>query len=227
MHFGWNRIFGITKNQVKSASKLILKKSALVLQNLPLIDLGLILIILGLLLTLVFPLYKKAYNIWNTPAIEPQADSSQAFQFAEPIKIDFPQVEANNPQQFPIKIVIPNISLDLPVTPSKIKSGFWEVSETTASYGLGSAIPGQQGNTVIFAHARQGLFGNLNKVKISDVIYVLTKDQWFLYTVKEIKEVTPNQVEVIRPTEDEVLTLYTCSGFADTKRLIVVGKRNN
>ena len=42
---------------------------------------------------------------------------------------------------------------------------------------------------------------------------------------EEIKLAYPNEVEVIAPTEDETLTLYTCSGFNDEKRLVVVGKR--
>jgi len=57
-------------------------------------------------------------------------------------------------------------------------------------------------------------------------IYVLTKNEWFSYEVSDVKEVLPNQTEVIKPTDDERLTLYTCSGFADTKRLIVTARRN-
>ena len=48
---------------------------------------------------------------------------------------------------------------------------------------------------------------------------------WFNYTVSEIKEVIPSQIEVIAPTPDETLTLYTCSGFGDSMRLIVIAKR--
>ena len=48
---------------------------------------------------------------------------------------------------------------------------------------------------------------------------------WYSYEVVDIKEVYPNQTEVIEETDDETLTLYTCSGFADSKRLIVVAKR--
>ena len=53
----------------------------------------------------------------------------------------------------------------------------------------------------------------------------LSQKDWFTYEVKEIKEVFPNQVEVIAPTPDEPLTLYTCSGYKDQKRLIVISKR--
>lgn len=124
----------------------------------------------------------------------------------------------------PVRIVIPSSDIDISVTQSEIKDGYWETSENTASYGLGSAYPGQVGNSVIFAHARQGLFYNLKELEKSDLIYVLTSKRWYGYKVSDIKTVFPDQVEVISPTKEERLTLYTCSGFADKKRLIVVAK---
>ncbi|OGM69990.1 hypothetical protein A2975_05285 [Candidatus Woesebacteria bacterium RIFCSPLOWO2_01_FULL_44_14] len=59
---------------------------------------------------------------------------------------------------------------------------------------------------------------------IGQKVYILTEAAWYEYRVEEINEVYPNQTQVIAPTTDERLTLYTCSGFADTKRLIVVAK---
>lgn len=103
-------------------------------------------------------------------------------------------------------------------------NGYWEVSETTASHGLGSAYPGQLGNTVIFAHAREGLFLPLRDIRAETVIYVLTNDRWHRYKTTDVKTVASNQVEVIAPTNDETLTLFTCSGFLDSKRLVVVAK---
>jgi len=122
------------------------------------------------------------------------------------------------------RIIIPEVSIDLEVKKSKLINGYWEVFDDSAGWGEGSGIPGEKGNQVIFAHARKGLFLPLRFIKVGDKIYLLTDSKWFMYEVKEIKEVYPNQVEVIAPTEDETLTLYTCSGFADTKRLIVIAK---
>lgn len=124
---------------------------------------------------------------------------------------------ANNP----VRILIPKADIDLPVIDAKIVKGYWELSENTASYGLGSGTPGQKENTVIYAHARKGLFYNLKDVKLDDTIYVFTKDKWYKYKVNKITAVYPNQTEVIKPTKNEVLTLYTCTGFSDEKRLIV------
>lgn len=125
----------------------------------------------------------------------------------------------------PTRVIIPKVSIDLPVKYSRIVRGYWEVFPDTAAWGEGSGLPGSVGNQVIFAHAREGLFLPLKGVSVGDRVYVTTEDDWFSYEVKEITEVFPDQKEVIMPTTDETLTLYTCTGFEDAKRLIVVAKR--
>jgi len=119
------------------------------------------------------------------------------------------------------RIIIPDLSIDLEVTPSKLINGYWETSETTASHGLGSKNPGESGNIVIFAHAREGLFLDIRGIEKDSVVYVLTKDKWHRYKVTETSEVLPTETRVVAPTESEELTLFTCSGFFDEKRLIV------
>jgi LPXTG-site transpeptidase (sortase) family protein len=138
-----------------------------------------------------------------------------------PIKINSALYSSKDKTQDPVRILIPNVSIDLKVIDAQIVNGYWELSDNTASYGLGSGQPGEKNNTVIFAHARQGLFYNLKDVKLNDVIYVFTKDKWYRYKVNKITAVYPNQTEVIKPTTTQVLTLYTCTGFYDEKRLIV------
>src|SRR3989344_1565807 len=125
----------------------------------------------------------------------------------------------------PVGVKIPDLAIDLVVRPAKVLEGRWEVYPDVASFGIGSALPGYPGNQVIFAHARPGLFLPLKKAKVGMRVNVVTRDQELSYLVTEIKEVFPSQVEVIKPTEDETLTLYTCSGFNDSKRLIVSAKR--
>jgi sortase A len=92
---------------------------------------------------------------------------------------------------------------------------------------VGSANPGQNGNIVVFAHARNELFGPLRDIKKDETIYILTKDRWYRYSVSGTKLVDPSQIENIKPTDSEQLTLFTCSGFLDSKRLIVHAKPLN
>ena len=178
--------------------------------SVPRITLGISLLFLGILLFI---------GRKTTPV-------SQSVSFeSEPVKVEKLSSEEVDDAKIPERIMIPQLSLDLEVKKANIVNGYWEVFEDKAGWGMGSGIPGQVGNQVIFAHAREGLFLPLQSIKEGTKLYVLTKNGWFGYEVRDIKEVYPNQIEVIGETADETLTLYTCSGFADSKRLIVIAKR--
>jgi LPXTG-site transpeptidase (sortase) family protein len=124
----------------------------------------------------------------------------------------------------PVRIIIPEINIDIKVVEAEVVDGYWETATDSASFGLGSAYPKDSGNTVIFAHAREGLFLNLINIKKGMKAYVLTNTDWFNFEVKEIKTVLPHQTEVVAPTNDKTLTLYTCSGFNDAYRKVIVAK---
>jgi LPXTG-site transpeptidase (sortase) family protein len=182
----------------------------------------------GVILVLFRPLYQQVNNVEVSPPQEiSNKDATTSAQIDDgPIRADKTfTISDYKEEELPVKIVIPSLSLDLPITPAKVVNNTWETSETNASFGLGSTAPGKIGNTVIFAHARTGLFGDLRKLKKDDVIYVFTKGDWYSYKAEEFKEVLPSAIEVIAPTSTETLTLYTCSGYADTKRLVVHAKR--
>lgn len=144
----------------------------------------------------------------------------------EPVKIVSFENIVIPEEDKPKRLLIPNLGIDLEVKESEVRGGYWQVYDSVVGWGEGSSPPGYQGNQVLFAHAREGLFGNLDKVKLEDKIYIFNQDKWYSYTVKEIKDVYPGETKVIEQTEDERLTLYTCSGFRDEKRLVVVAKRD-
>lgn len=141
----------------------------------------------------------------------------------EPVKIDKSLLseKINKSKNPPVRIIIPSLDIDLPVKEAKVVKGYWEVFESVAGFGLGSSYPDDIGNQVIFAHARKGLFLPLKNAKVGQMVYVLTREKWYSYKIDQIKEVLPSQTEVIAPTTEAILTLYTCSGFSDSKRLIV------
>lgn len=144
-----------------------------------------------------------------------------------PFRVDEKLLGSVVPSQPPLRIVVPTKKVDLSIVEAQVVNGYWELSETTASHGVGSANPGQNGNVVVFAHARNELFGPLRDIKNDEVIYILTKDRWFRYIVNETKLVDPDEVTHIKSSDSEQLTLFTCSGFLDTKRLIVHAKPLN
>src|SRR3990167_742412 len=140
---------------------------------------------------------------------------------SEPVRVAEFEITEVEESQKPRRLLIPDLTIDLEVDQAPIVNGYWQVFVDKAGWGEGSGFPGAVGNQVIFAHAREGLFLPLKDVTIGQKVYILTEAAWYEYRVEEINEVYPNQTEVIGPTDDERLTLYTCSGFADTKRLIV------
>lgn len=144
---------------------------------------------------------------------------------SEPVEVQGFSEVIDDKKDIPLQISIAELFIELPVRRAEVIDGYWEVFEDSAGWGSGSGVPGEKGNQVIFAHARDGLFLPLLYVEKGMEITVSTEAEAYVYEIMEIKEVYPNQVEVIQPTETETLTLYTCSGFQDKKRLIVTAKR--
>lgn len=207
------------KSKKKLPLKLKLSLSPQAKQRLSIL-MSLILILIGLLFLGTYINIKNPAQDFTTTKTEDTAIGKQT----GPIRIDQGLMNEDNASEPPSRVVIPNVSIDLKVTESAVKDGYWEVSETNASHGMGSANPGKTGNSVIFAHARTGLFYNLKDVEKNDIVYVFTQKRWFAYKVTNIQSVYPDQVEVIAPTKDQTLTLYTCTGYSDEKRLIVTAK---
>lgn len=122
----------------------------------------------------------------------------------------------------PEKIVIPALSLTLPVYPARLVNGTWETTKNGVSYAVDSPLPGSPGNSVFYGHNWPNLLGNLKKVMPGDkVIAVNGKGEEIGYTVVYTAVVAPMDTRISADTADSRLTIYTCTGFMDTKRLVV------
>ncbi len=171
---------------------------------------GLILLLLGLLFLLLAVFCLK--NLY-----EPK-NSLSFSQAPRPENI----VEESD---LPAKVIIPKVRIDLPVFPAKASEDVWEISEEGVSYLLGSGLPGRKGNLVIYGHNKNRLFGPIRWLEKDDEIKVINRrGEEFTYKIKETKIVTPAMIDVLYPTEDPTLTLYTCTGFLDRERFLVVAK---
>lgn len=186
------------------------------------------LIVLGFFFLILPTIYRLTKNIplsWQSPNSQIQKEPrTQTTPDYGPIKLNVDLLSGNEAKQPPLRIIIPQKNIDLSIVEAKVINGYWEISETTASHGIGSANPGEQGNVVVFAHARDNLFGPLRQSKPNEIIYILTKDRWHRYAIEETKIVDPTAIETIAQTKTEQLTLFTCSGFLDSKRLIIIAK---
>ena len=124
--------------------------------------------------------------------------------------------------QLPKQIQIPSLSIDLSLQGTLVKNGLWEISEKSASYLLSSARPKEGSNIVIYAHNTKHLFARLPEIQVGQEILLLDAEgKTAKYIVSETKRVLPNAVEEVLPTDHEVVTVYTCTGFLDSQRFVV------
>ena len=98
----------------------------------------------------------------------------------------------------------------------------------------GSALPGQTGNTFIFAHSAgnwyfanqyNAVFYLLYKLTKGDVIEIYYKNTLYTYKVRELRTVEANEVGYLTSKTDgwKTLTLMTCWPPGTTlKRLLVI-----
>lgn len=122
----------------------------------------------------------------------------------------------------PVRLLLPTLGIELPIHPAMIEDGKWDITREGVSYLLTSPLPGTQGNAVIYGHNWTGLLGPLKNIKSGDEIIVEdSKGTKYTYIVHFISTVTPDQSHIYSNTSDYRLTLYTCTGFLDSKRLVV------
>jgi LPXTG-site transpeptidase (sortase) family protein len=122
----------------------------------------------------------------------------------------------------PTFINIPTTKIALPIDETAVSHGFWDVNDESASYLSTSSVPGEKGNTVIYAKNTPDGFSKLTSLQKGDIIIVDTKDglmHEYEVTITEI--VSPTNSDLINTTDKEVLTLYTSYGFGDLKRFVV------
>ena len=123
----------------------------------------------------------------------------------------------------PVSIKISSLNINLPVEESQIIDGVWQVSEKNVSHLNSSANPGEGGNVVIYGHNKKVIFGPIRQIKKDAEVIVATEDEkLWKYKVAATFEVTPDEVSPVLPKNEETLTLYTCTGFADSRRFIIV-----
>lgn len=81
-----------------------------------------------------------------------------------------------------------------------------------AGHYVGSFFPGQGGNIVIASH-RTTYFRPFEDLKTGDLVEFETTYGHFTYQVREIKILKDDFSEIVKATDKEQLTLYTCYPF--------------
>lgn len=76
----------------------------------------------------------------------------------------------------------------------------------------GTPLPGQRGNVAISGH-RDTFFRPLRNIRHNDIITVTTPFGEYRYRVVSTRIVSPSNVAVLDPNDNEILTLVTCYPF--------------
>lgn len=119
----------------------------------------------------------------------------------------------------PTRIKISSLSLDLAVSAGLVNGNTWDLFDDKIGWLATSSVPGE-GNVILYGHNRRGLFGDLYKLKIGDLVEVKKGNDWISYKVSEVHRVLPTDVQSILSDKNR-LTMYTCDGSFDQKRLVV------
>lgn len=122
---------------------------------------------------------------------------------------------------------IPKIGVEINIVEGKNEKalfrGAWRLP--------GTSSPDLGGNTVLGAHRwlykppSSRTFYNLDKVSAGDSIKIFWEGKEYSYRVRETKIVAPQDVEILKNTEENILTLFTCTPlFSSKQRLVVIAK---
>ncbi len=142
----------------------------------------------------------------------------------------------------PVRIRIPQIELDAPITPIGLQR--IQLEDTTyfqwmvpAEFKVGwhntSARLGQNGNTVLNGHHNiyGEVFRDIVDLNEGDTIFIDDKDTSFAYEVTDVLileerdqplAVRQENAKWIGPTDDERVTLITCWPYTDNSHRVIV-----
>lgn len=122
----------------------------------------------------------------------------------------------------PHELSIPSLEIDVAVNQGGITHGEWILSDSNALYLPTSGLLGEGYNTILYAHNTNKLFGKLRDIKTGALITVTSiAGNEYTYKVYERKSVNPQDLKALYSTEKNILTLFTCDGWADQFRFIV------
>lgn len=157
-------------------------------------------------------------NITPTPVLTTPSSSSPPR--ARPVTIQ--PISAT--QGIPTRIIIPSLSIDLPVGIGSYNpdDGSWTVDTTKAYYAnVSMPVNNSNGTTLIYGHAQSTVFETLPQIQPDAEAVVYTDSGFtFRYQLTGRQDVLPNDVSVFTASGPPNLVLQTCIGAYDELRAL-------
>jgi LPXTG-site transpeptidase (sortase) family protein len=119
-----------------------------------------------------------------------------------------------------ILLEIPSLNLKMPVVGIPQVGNQWDITWLSSQVGYlqGTAFPSWKGNSVLTGHSTladgtAGPFAKLSALKWGDQIILYVYGVPFVYEVREVKSVGPDDDSVIGHKDEPWITLLTCQDF--------------
>lgn len=148
------------------------------------------------------------------------------FERYNPKRLEFQNVNSTPKTSsaiLPKEIEIPDLNIHLAIYPAKITNSNWETTTKGVSLLSSSPIPGNNGNSILYGHNWESLLGPLVKIKPGEIVKITYPDKSVkIFKVEYTQIVSPSNVEILNQTKDKRITIYTCTGFLDSKRFVAV-----
>lgn len=134
----------------------------------------------------------------------------------------------------PAKVIINKINVDAPVIFSQTtvdEGAFQKALQHGVVHYPNTAVPGKQGNVVIFGHSSgqwwapgdyKFVFTLLNKLRYDDKIFVEYQGTRYIYRVSNISVVAPTETSVLNQGGNSMLTLITCTPIGTSSKRLVI-----
>jgi LPXTG-site transpeptidase (sortase) family protein len=119
-----------------------------------------------------------------------------------------------------LRLGIPVLGLDLNIVGVPFEEGEWNVDWlwNQAGYLEGTAFPTWPGNSVLTGHVvlptgNPGPFHEIGNLRWGDHIVVQAFGQEYVYSVRELTWVKPDDTQTLKHEEDNWITLITCRSY--------------
>lgn len=140
---------------------------------------------------------------------------------ADPVNVATPEERSQIDRSYD-HLVVPKMNLDEKIWIGDddwlVNKGVWHIPR--------SSTPSQGSNTVLvghrFSYKDPSVFYHLDKLAIDDPIVVAWDGNVYTYKVNNTKIVQPTDTYVEDPTEEDILTLYTCHPIWSIRERLVV-----
>lgn len=125
----------------------------------------------------------------------------------------------------PSQLVMPDVRIDLPIIPARLEDQQWQLNNTGVSL-LQSPLLSDKHGLILYGHNWSSLLGSLHQTKIGQKFSLVYSDGNIEhYVIQSILTVSPDRLDVLDLAKEDALIIYTCTGFLDTQRLVVIAHR--